>query len=582
MPHDLDFRNKTRLGIYLSLCRQERRNFTLSLLMLVIKHSPAMVLPIVIGHVINAIIAGGPGATHRILVNSAVILALLLQNIFTHTWFIQFLSVANRSMEKALRCALVVRMQELSIAFHTRFESGRLQSKMLRDVESIEILTRQMMNVVITGLLTILFAMVVTLLHSFTVALFYLATIPISTLLIRIFQRRMALRNQEYRTEIEVMSARMNEMVQMIPMARAHAAEDVEIRQMRQRLDQVQTQGIRLDVLNAIFGSCTWVTYQIFQFLCLLVTGLMALHGRIPVGDVVMYQGFFALIINSVNMIINVYPELTRGFDSLSSLGEILACPEIEPNAGKQVVAKVTGHVQFQDVSFHYAPGQTVIEHFELEVQPGECVALVGESGAGKSTLMGLLIGTQRPSSGRILLDGQDMNGLDLRSYRRFLSVVPQSVILFSGSIREIILYGFDQDRVDEAQFLSAATMARVDEFVRELPDGYETRIGEHGSRLSGGQRQRIAIARALIRDPRMIIFDEATSALDVQSEQAIQAAIADLIKGRTTFMIAHRLSTIRKAHKIIVLDRGRIVEAGSHEALIQRQGAYFRMHSAS
>jgi len=414
------------------------------------------------------------------------------------------------------------------------------------------------------------------------VAMFYLATIPISTVLIRLFQKRMAERSREYRTEIEVMSARMNEMVQMIPMARAHAAEDVEIRQMQHRLDQVKTRGIRLDVMNAIFGSCTWVTYQVFQFLCLLVTGLMALHGRIPVGDVVMYQGFFALIINSVNMIINVYPELTRGFDSLSSLGEILACPEIEHNEGKQAVAKVEGLVQFQQVGFHYAPGQEVIEAFDLEVRPGECVALVGESGAGKSTLMSLLIGTQRPTSGRILLDGQDMSGLDLRSFRRFLSVVPQSVILFSGSIRENILYGFEEGAVDEAQFRAVTAMARVDEFVRDLPEGFETRIGEHGSRLSGGQRQRIAIARALIRDPRMIIFDEATSALDVSSEQAIQAAIAEMIRDRTTFMIAHRLSTLRKADKIIVLERGRIVEAGSHEALLERRGHYFRMHTAS
>jgi len=582
MLRDRDFRNKSRLGIYLSICAGEKRNFALSLVMLAIKHSPAMVLPIIIAHVINAIIAGGPDAKGRILVNSIVILALFLQNILTHTWFVKFLSMANRSIEKSLRTSLVERMQELSISFHNRFESGRLQSKVLRDVESIEILTRQIMNAVLTGVLTILFSMVATLMHSPTVALFYLAAIPISTVLIRIFQRRMAQRNQEYRNEIEMMSARMNEMVQMIPIARAHAVEKVEISQMRRHLDQVKAKGILLDVMNAIFGACTWVTYQVFQFLCLLVTAFMALYGKIPVGDVVMYQGFFALIIGSVNGIINVYPELTRGFDSLQSLGEILACPDIEHNKGKQRVTSVAGRVEFQQVGFHYSAESEVIQAFDLDVKPGECVALVGESGAGKSTLMSLLIGTQRPTSGRILLDGQDMNTLDLRTYRHFLSVVPQSVILFSGSIRENILYGFEEGAVDEAIFLKVAAMARVDEFVKALPDGFETRIGEHGSRLSGGQRQRIAIARALVRDPRVIIFDEATSALDVQSEQAIQAAIAEMIKERTTFMIAHRLSTIRKADRILVLERGSVVEAGSHEALMEQRGAYFRMHSAS
>ena len=269
LMYDIDFKNSTKFQIYLSICKKEKKNLIISIILLIIKHSPAMVLPIIIGQVINAVIAGGPNALNSILFSSGIILFLFLQNIITQTYFIKYLSKANRSIEKALRYSLIKRMQELSIAFHNNFESGKLQSKVLRDVESIEILNRQMMNNVATGIITILFSMIATLMHSYFVATFYLVTIPLSTVLIRIFQGKMAARNKEYRNEIEIMSARVNEMVQMIPIARAHGVEDSEIDYMAKHLDKVKEKGIKLDVLNAFFGASTWVTYQIFQFVCL-------------------------------------------------------------------------------------------------------------------------------------------------------------------------------------------------------------------------------------------------------------------------------------------------------------------------
>ncbi len=577
--HELNFKNNNKVFAFLSICSHEKKNFTLSLIFLTIKHSPAMILPIILGNVINAIISHGPNSWHIITYNSIFITILFLQNIFTQTYFIKYLSKANRSIENSLRFSLIKRMQELSISFHNRFESGRLQSKVLRDVESVEILSRQIVNVVFTGILNIIFAMVATLLHNYWVAMFYIITIPLATTLIRVFQKRMAIGNKEYRNQIETMSARVSEMVQMIPITRAHGAEETEINQLNGQFAQVKEKGIKLDIINAIFGASTWVTYQIFQFACLLVTAYMAYKGLIGVGDVVMYQGFFAMIINSVNMIINIVPEINRGFDSIQSLGEILECPDIEKNEGKQKVNNIQGHIKFNHINFQYTPDINVINNLSFEAKPGECIAFVGESGAGKSTLISLLIGYVRPTSGAVFLDGLNMEELDLRTYRRFLSVVPQNVILFSGTIRENILYGFDQDNFDEDKFIAITKMARVDEFVSQLPEGYETTIGEHGSRLSGGQRQRIAIARALIRDPKIIIFDEATSSLDVQSEQAIQNAIAEMIQGRTTFIIAHRLSTVRKADKIIVLEKGEIIEVGNHAELMDKKSKYYNMN---
>jgi ATP-binding cassette subfamily B protein len=577
---ELNYSSMSPVMTLKKLFRKERKNITLAFIFLTIKHSPALFLPIIIGNVINAVIHVDAGTWHKVFLNSVFIICMFFQNIFTHTLYVKKLSRAIRSVEKSLRHALVKRMQELSIAFHDNFESGRLQTKVLRDVESVEILSRQLVNVVFIGFLNILFAVIVTLAYDWVVAVFYFATIPLAAFLIQKFRIRMVKSNQEYRSQIENMSARVNEMVQMIPIARAHALEENEIMQMDEQFERVRWGGIRLDAVNALFGASAWVTFQVFQFVCLIVTALMAYYGRVQVGDVVMYQGFFAMIINSVSTIIMILPEINRGFDSIRSLGDVLECPDIEENKGKNIVEQVDGGFTFEDVWFAYQPGSYVLKSFSLDVKPGECIAFTGASGVGKSTLMNLVIGYRRPEKGRILLDGKDMSGLDLRTYRRYISVVPQNIVLFSGSVKENILYGIDQESVPDEWFDHILEVSRLKEFVFNLPDGLDTRIGEYGSRLSGGQKQRIAIARSLIRNPRVILFDEATSALDADSEKHIQDALSGMIQGRTAFIVAHRLSTIRMANRIIVLENGGIAESGNFQELINKNGLFAHNYS--
>jgi len=256
----------------------------------------------------------------------------------------------------------------------------------------------------------------------------------------------------------------------------------------------------------------------------------------------------------------------------------VLQAPDLEHNAGKAEVRAVTGEIRFEGVGFSY-PGadRRSLRDFSLTVSPGETVALVGPSGAGKSTVLNLAIGFLRPDSGRVLLDGVDMETLDLRTFRRHLSIVPQESILFEGSIRENVSYGMDDATEEEVR--AALRDANALEFVDRLPAGLDTVVGERGARLSGGQKQRLAIARALIRDPRVLVLDEATSALDTRSEALVQQALARLTHGRTTFVVAHRLTTVQGADRIIVLDDGAIAETGSHEELIRRPGSYARLH---
>ena len=231
----------------------------------------------------------------------------------------------------------------------------------------------------------------------------------------------------------------------------------------------------------------------------------------------------------------------------------------------------------FADVGFHYKNSQNkVLNHLNLHVEKGETIALVGESGAGKSTILNMVIGFHMAGEGAVLLDGRDMREIDLRTYRKYLSVVPQTTILFSGTIRENITYGCGN--VTDGELEEVVRAANLTDMVAALPDGLDTPVGEHGGKLSGGQRQRIAIARALIRNPKVIVLDEATSALDSISEKLIQEAVSNLARGRTMFVVAHRLSTIRNADRIAVIADGNCVEYGTYEELMEKKGAFYRM----
>ncbi len=566
---------RTLAKLYLRYWKQ----LLLSLFFYVIKTSPVLILPIVTANIINLAVQRPANALTLAAVNLAVIVVLLLLNIPTHVLYIKYHSIAMRRVEAGLRAAMVRKLQQLSISFHQEMQSGRIQSKLMRDVETVQALSSQLFSTIPGVIINLVTAMVVVVTKSLPVFVFFILCVPASVLIVRAFRSGIRTYNSAFRQNMESTSADLLDMVEMTPITRAHALEDFEVKKMTSRLNTVAKTGYHLDLVQARFGSVTWVCFHLFQLLCLSFSCYLAFTHRIAVGDISLYQSYFTNLTSQVSTLIGLMPILTKGLDSVSSIGEILGAQDIEVADGKEKLPNVRGAFDFDGVSFAYKKDLPVLRGLELHVRAGETIAIVGESGSGKSTILNLLMGFYHPDEGSVRLDGKNLAEIDLRSYRRHLAVVPQTSILFSGTIRENITYGLPD--VTEEQLSTAVRAAHLQELIDSLPQGLDTRLDEHGNNLSGGQRQRISIARAIIRDPQIILFDEATSALDTVSELEIQKAIQNLTQGRTTFIVAHRLSTIRHADRIAVIERGVCVELGSWEELMAKRGAYYRMQTA-
>lgn len=576
------YRGQFPLKTYLILYQGDWHNLLLAIVFFIIKHSGVWAMPIITGQIIDVISNPTESALRDIALYGGLLVFIFVQNIPMHWLFILRLSTANRNMETKLRSAMARRLQYLSMNFYHRNATGALHTKLLRDVEILQDLTMQLSQTLPAAVFTLIVALVVTAIRVPYFLIFFALTVPLSVTLIRWMKGALQEHNRDFRRKVEAMSSSINEMIQLLPITRAHGVENQEITRLEQRLWNVREAGLNLDSINAVFAAMSWVVFRLFEVLCLIVAAIAAITQIVPVspGDVVMLTAFFTNLTNSVMALTNILPQITRGFESIHSIGEVLESPDVEENEGKNHVQLVNGRFEFENVSFAY-PGTTdsSLKNLSLTVKPGETIALVGPSGAGKSTFLNLIIGYVRPTSGRLLLDGQDMNTLDLRTYRRFLSVVPQKTVLFDGTLRQNILYGTSD--VHPEHFEKVLQAANIYDFAYGLPDGVDTYIGEGGAMLSGGQQQRIAIARALIRNPQVLILDEATSALDSISEREVQDALDHLTEGRTTFVVAHRLSTIRKADRIVVLNDGEVTAIGSHDELVKTGGLYSEMLAA-
>ena len=563
------------------LLRRDWLMVVYSTLIYLLQFAPVWVLPLITSDVIDTLTLRPDGYALRLGIDAAILFVLLVQNVPSTMWRS---SVMNRWIRKTtaeIRSGVIRKLQRLSITYHKEIEEGRVQSKLLRDIESVTGYFTHFMNALIPAIIGAVISACIAVWKSPLIALFFIVLIPLNILLVKLFRKPVRQGHRDFRAENEQLSSKLTTTLQMLTLTKAHGLIEQEGMEVDEKIHSVERAGVHLDKTNAFFGSVSWMTSQLCSAICLFVCVLLCIKGYVTIGEVVLFQSLFASISSSVLSLVNAVPSLTAGKEAVRSLSEIVCATDIETDDGDIPVPQIHGDVAFENVCYHYPNEEkNVVENFSFHVKQGERIAVVGSSGSGKSTLMNLLIGLLAPTDGRILIDGTPLTDLPLQSYRHFISVVPQNSILFSGTIRENITYGMR--RYSEKRLQRAVEDSAVSEFLPSMPHGLDTQVGERGDKLSGGQKQRVSIARALVRDPRILILDEATSALDNVSEYHVQRAIEKLVENRTTFIVAHRLSTIRNADRIIVMDEGKLVETGTYEELIALNGKFAELDKLS
>jgi len=504
--------------------------------------------------------------------------ATLIQAVTSFTLSQVLGKAAQRSITE-MRRRVQRHVGKLPVAYFDQTKTGALLSRVMSDAEGLRNLVGTGLVEVAGGLLTAVAAFVILLYLSAKLTVIALGVLSLFGLvLLYAFRTLRPLFRERSKINAEV-SGRLTESIAGIRVVKAYRAE--------RREALVFSQGVHRLFRNVAKTMTGFSAVSAFSTLLLGFVGVAimwvgsheVLAHRMTLGSFFSFTLYLGMLVGPVIQIVSIGSQITEAFAGLERIREIRdEKPEDAEDARREPLPGIVGHVEFRDVSFEYQEGVPVLHEVSFDAPPGTSTALVGPSGSGKSTMIGLVAAFYRPTSGVILVDGHDLARVRLADYRSHLGVVFQDNFLFDGTILENIAFAHPDASREEV--LKAARIARCDDFVREMPDGYDTVVGERGVKLSGGQRQRVAIARAILADPRILILDEATSSLDSESEALIQEGLTELMKGRTTFVIAHRLSTIRNADTILVLEGGRIVERGNHSDLLERGGRYFDLYT--
>jgi len=485
--------------------------------------------------------------------------------------------LVNARVTQSLRRSLFERLLHLPLARLWEMKTGGILSRLTGDVETTTGLLQLAIVSPGVSLIRLLIAVTVLLALNWRLALTALAIIPGIMLMSFTLAKRVRPIYRSLRKDAEQIDGRVGETFSGIRVVRAFRGEARELLEyLRGRHTMLRKELFAHRRELVLWGSWGLLLGAV-NVVIVWYGGYLNIAGRATVGDIMAFQWYTFLLLNPVWQIVNSFSELQRSLAAMERVFEVLAMENDKPDRpDARPAPAVVQEIQFENVSFEYREGRPAVRDFNLSVTGGSVVALVGRSGAGKTTVTDLVARFHDPTEGRILLNGTDLRCFRLRTYRDLLAIVQQDVFLFDGSVRENLAYG--RHEASDSEIEDAARRANAHEFIVQLPDQYETFIGERGIKLSGGQRQRLAIARALLASPQILVLDEATSNLDTESEQLIQASMAALLAGRTTFVIAHRLSTIRRADLILLMEDGRVMERGSHEELMNARGAYYRM----
>ena len=571
-------KDKTSLPqVFKTIIWPRRKLVLIGLVLIIISRLASLVLPYASKQLIDVVIANKDFVKLQSLL--WLVGVSILINAVTSFLLTKLLSVEAQNLISKLRVQVQKKILSLPISYFDNTKSGALVSRIMTDVEGVRNLIGTGLVQLIGGTITAVIALVMLIKINALMTLYVLVPVGIFAFIamkafayIRPIFKIRGVINAE-------VTGRLTETLNGVRIIKAFNAEEQESKTFEKGVDRMFENVKKSLTSTAIITSSATFLLGMASVGIMGIGGALMIDNKMTNGDFLSFNLFLGFLIFPIVQMSNIGSQLTEAFAGLDRTQEIMnTAPEEDTETRTVVLKEIKGDVKFDKVSFAYQEGKEVLNNVDFFAAAGTVTALVGTSGSGKSTIAGLVATFLNPESGKITLDGIDLSTITLTSYRQHLGVVLQDDFLFEGTIRENIL--FPRPNATEEQLLKAVKAAYVNEFTDRFEAGLDTLIGERGVKLSGGQRQRIAIARAILADPKIIILDEATSNLDTQSESMIQQSLAELMKGRTTFVIAHRLSTIRQAYQILVIENGQIAEQGNHQDLIEKKGRYYELHT--